>query len=96
MSADFRDITQLIWDGEADIIILFAFSFRQSNPCFIGWGNMDILLGSLSLKEKVDEKKIDKNVNLIRHQVFHPEPSSVDGLNLCGKGLSKSLEDREK
>jgi hypothetical protein len=52
--------------------------------------------GILSLKEKVDGKKIDKNVILVRHQVVHPERSSVDGLNLCAKRLRKGIETRGK
>jgi hypothetical protein len=79
-------------NADAAIIILFPFSFRQSNPYFIGRRNLDTFWRSLSLKEKVDGKKIDKNMVLVRHQVFHPERSSVDGLNLCANRLRKGIE----
>jgi hypothetical protein len=41
MSGDFRGITQLIWNGATDIIILFPFFFRQSSSYFIGRSNLD-------------------------------------------------------
>jgi hypothetical protein len=52
MSRDFPDIAQLIYNGEADIIILFPFSFRQSNQCFIGRYDMGILSGRSFLEKE--------------------------------------------
>jgi hypothetical protein len=59
-------------------------------------GSWILFWRSLSSKEKVDRKKIDKSVILVRHQVFHPEPSSVDGPNVCAERLSKGIENRGK
>jgi len=59
-------------------------------------GSWILFWRSLSLKEKVDRKKIDKNVIPVRHQVFHPERSSADGPNVCAKRLNKGIENRGK
>jgi DNA primase large subunit len=76
-----------MYNGKADFIILFPF-YRQSNRVLLEGRTWVLFRGILFLKEKSERRKIDKNVNGVR-QVFHPEPSSVDELNLAVKTENK-------
>jgi hypothetical protein len=57
MSRDLLDITQLIYNGEADIIIFFPFSFRQSNQALLEGITWIFFRGTLFLKEKAKRKE---------------------------------------